>query len=424
MTIARWVCRVAVARRSELSVMSDGASVDAVWWSAPEGVRGDAVRHKTRCLSRGGGGCSCSPSYQAQVWSARDQKPIRRTFDSLAEARAWRQESQVAVRRLTMRAPTSITVAGGGGGVAGRGRRWAGADAFGVAVQAVGASQLRGGAAHEAAARAWASAFVGCVPEFVCRIWLIDWWGRGSRPVRCGTRSCLLRAIYRRALDRGDVAVNPTLKLLVAGAEARPGAGRARATEAAALIAALPLADRGLWATAVYAGLRRGELQALDWSSVDLGQGLIRVERSWDRRAGLIDPKSKSGKRRVPIPEALRSHLLTHRLQQGRGGRGLVFAGRNGRPFDPGSVAARARTAWARAGLEPIGLHDCRHTYAAFMIAAERQRQSTEQLHGPLNNHRHTRPLRAPAPRQSNRKRQRSSIPGSNRRTNTACKEP
>ena len=72
-----------------------------------EGIQ---VRHRTRCSSRGGGVCSCSPSYQAQVWSVRDRKPIRRTFGSLAEARAWRQESQVAVRRLTMRAPTSITV--------------------------------------------------------------------------------------------------------------------------------------------------------------------------------------------------------------------------------------------------------------------------------------------------------------------------
>jgi len=33
-------------------------------------------------------------------------------------------------------------------------------------------------------------------------------------------------------------------------------------------------------------------------------------------------------------------------------------------------VTRRARTAWREAGLEPIGLHECRHTYAAFMIAA------------------------------------------------------
>ena len=35
-----------------------------------------------------------------------------------------------------------------------------------------------------------------------------------------------------------------------------------------------------MWATALYAGLRRGELAALRWADVDLERGLIRVERS------------------------------------------------------------------------------------------------------------------------------------------------
>ena len=29
----------------------------------------------------------------------------------------------------------------------------------------------------------------------------------------------------------------------------------------------------------------------------------------------------------------------------------------------------RAKTAWARAGLNPISLHECRHTYAAYIAA-------------------------------------------------------
>ncbi len=33
-------------------------------------------------------------------------------------------------------------------------------------------------------------------------------------------------------------------------------------------------------------------------------------------------------------------------------------------------LTRRAHTTWRRAGLEPTGLHECRHTYAAFMIAA------------------------------------------------------
>jgi len=36
----------------------------------------------------------------------------------------------------------------------------------------------------------------------------------------------------------------------------------------------------------------------------------------------------------------------------------------------PETILARARKAWRIAGMQPITLHECRHTYAAFMIAA------------------------------------------------------
>ena len=39
-------------------------------------------------------------------------------------------------------------------------------------------------------------------------------------------------------------------------------------------------------------------------------------------------------------------------------------------PFQPSSVLLRAKAAWRGAGLDPITLHQCRHTYASLMIAA------------------------------------------------------
>ena len=39
-------------------------------------------------------------------------------------------------------------------------------------------------------------------------------------------------------------------------------------------------------------------------------------------------------------------------------------------PFTPTAVRRRALTAWRRAGLEPIGLHECRHTFASLVIPA------------------------------------------------------
>ena len=109
-----------------------------------------------------------------------------------------------------------------------------------------------------------------------------------------------LRAIFRRAVARGDVAVNPTTGLELPAVRGR----RDRIVspeQAAKLLDALPERDRALWATALYGGLRRGELQALRWEDVDLAKGVIRVERAWDVREGQIEPKSRAGRRTVPI---------------------------------------------------------------------------------------------------------------------------
>jgi integrase len=98
-----------------------------------------------------------------------------------------------------------------------------------------------------------------------------------------------LRAIFRRALQRGEVGVNPTTGLDVPVARGRRDrvVGPAEARE---LLEALPEVDRALWATALYAGLRLGELRALTWACIDLDTGLIHVVRSWDAREGPIEP--------------------------------------------------------------------------------------------------------------------------------------
>lgn len=74
----------------------------------------------------------------------------------------------------------------------------------------------------------------------------------------------------------------------------------------------------------------------------------------------------------------LRPLLAAWRLQCGRR-EGLVF-GDGSRPLDPRGAARLAATAWKRANaergenelepLEPIGLHEARHTYASTMLAA------------------------------------------------------
>jgi integrase len=137
--------------------------------------------------------------------------------------------------------------------------------------------------------------------------------------------------------------------------------------EAELLLAALPARDRSIWATALYAGLRRGELMALRWDDVDLANGVIRVERAYDEKARLeIAPKSRAGRRTVPIVGALRDILVEHKANHPHA-EGLVFGDA---PFQPSNLWRRAQRAWSRAGLQPIGLHEARHTFASVLIAA------------------------------------------------------
>ncbi len=140
---------------------------------------------------------------------------------------------------------------------------------------------------------------------------------------------------------------------------------------AAQLLAAAPDGDRALWATALYAGLRYGELRALRWGAVDLGGGTIRVRESWDTKEGSIAPKTRTSQRTTPMPGVLREFLLDRRLQVGEcDDETLVFGVAGGRPFHANVIYRRADAAWKKAGLGRLRLHQARHTYASFMIAA------------------------------------------------------
>jgi integrase len=93
------------------------------------------------------------------------------------------------------------------------------------------------------------------------------------------------------------------------------------------------------------------------------------LRRGWDAKEGPIEPKSRSGRRHVPIVAELRRLLVEHGLRNGRRA-GLVFGREPGTPFTDTTVRKRAAKAWAAARLEPIGLHEARHTFVSIVIAA------------------------------------------------------
>jgi integrase len=327
---------------------------------------GIELRHSKLCASRDGGSCNCKPTYQASVWSARDQRRIKKSFTALAAAKAWRAEAQTAIRRGTMRAPSQLTLrdaakAGLVGAREGSIRNRSG-DRYKPSVVRTNEIALRLRLLPELGGRRVSEIRRADVQDFADRL-----LAHGEEASTIRNTLMPLRAIFRRAVARGDVAVNPTTGLELPAVRGR----RDRIVspeQAAKLLDALPEGDRALWATALYGGLRRGELQALRWEDVDLAKGVIRVERAWDVREGQIEPKSRAGRRTVPIAVVLRDYLVEHR--QLTGGRGHVFARANGKPFDAVTIGERSKNAWRRSGLEQITLHEARHTFASLMIAA------------------------------------------------------
>ena len=329
---------------------------------------GIEVRHKKACASRNGGRCNCQPTYQASVWSARESKRIRMTFPTLAEARAWRSETQTGVRRGTLRALARTTVQEA-------------ADALVTGMKS-GRVRTRSGDLYKPSAiRSYEAALrdhivprlgrarLGDVQHCDVQRIADDLLAEGRDPSTIRNALMPLRVIFRRAVEDGDLAVNPCARLRLPAVRGRCDR-IASPEEAQRLLAALPDRDRPVWATALYAGLRRGELMALLWEDVDLASGVIRVERAYDdKERAEIEPKSRAGIRAVPIVGALRYVLVEHKQRQGRD-EGLVFGSSPEAPFQPSNLWRRAQRAWKRAGLKPIGLHEGRHTFASVLIAA------------------------------------------------------
>lgn len=178
-----------------------------------------------------------------------------------------------------------------------------------------------------------------------------------------------LRIIFRRALQRDRITVNPTVGLDVPTTKGSRDRFASKA-EASDLLEALPVKERALWATAFYAGLRRGELQSLRWDHVDFSKHMIFVRRSWDEAEGDQTPKTKGSKRDVPIVGVLASILSAHEAATGRSGAEFVFGDTGAKPFVSTTTTDRATLAWKNARLDRITLHEARHTFASMMIDA------------------------------------------------------
>ncbi|HET8954716.1 MAG TPA: site-specific integrase [Solirubrobacterales bacterium] len=326
-------------------------------------------RHSRNCPAKRGKRCSCNGGYRAEVYSPRDKKKIRKTFTHKADARSWAAEVKRGVDLGTLRAPTKRTLDEA-------------AAAWLAGVEAGTVRNRSGNRYKPATLRGYRQALEDHVLPFLggrkmnaittsdLQALVDRWTAEVQSPSTIRNSIKPLQAIYRRARAREGLAVNPTRDLELPAPS--PKEVEIVAPEVAAqLLDVLPVEDRALWATALYAGLRYGELRALRWSAVDLAGGAIRVTESWDPKEGTIAPKTKNSQRTTPLPGLLRDYLMEHRIAAGEPPvDALVFGDKSGKPFQAATIYRRADRAWKTQALSRLRLHQARHTYASFMIAA------------------------------------------------------
>lgn len=122
-----------------------------------------------------------------------------------------------------------------------------------------------------------------------------------------------------------------------------------------------------LLATAIYTGMRRGELGGLKWDCVDFARNQIIVKRVRDRN-GLRDTTKTGKSRLVPINPSLYPILLglwNKRTDDTQ----LVFTKENGMDLDAHHLGRDFDTYQKKVpGLKRIRFHDLRHTFASQFV--------------------------------------------------------
>jgi integrase len=125
---------------------------------------------------------------------------------------------------------------------------------------------------------------------------------------------------------------------------------------------------------AASSGLRRGELYGLRWNDFDPETKTVTVKRA-NIDTSIVAPKTRAGKRTVPVFASVRKAILEHKLASAHSGPDdFVFCDVLGRPLNPSTTVIRDLAAtFKRAGLPKLAFrfHDLRH-YAGSCLIAER----------------------------------------------------
>lgn len=122
----------------------------------------------------------------------------------------------------------------------------------------------------------------------------------------------------------------------------------------------------------LYAGLRVGEVCALQWKHINLTSGVLEVRQTIQRiqntdnitesrtRIIISEPKSSASIRDIPLPQFLTRILAEYQAEPDT----YVVTGRNDHYMEPRTLQNRFKHCMLECGLEPVNYHTLRHSFA------------------------------------------------------------
>jgi integrase len=189
------------------------------------------------------------------------------------------------------------------------------------------------------------------------------WAQAGASGSTIRNRLMPLRVIYAEAVRNQEIASSPFDHIRLPKING-PRRRYVSWQEGEQVLAVLPDEIARVYAVALYAGLRAGEIGALRRSDVDLDARHIRVARAVDFPTGKLNTPKSGRERTVPIVDELLAYLEPAMMVATS--TGFLFPGSSvERPFSYSFYRKKAREAQLEAGLDPISLHVLRHSFAS-----------------------------------------------------------
>jgi integrase len=344
--------------------------------------QGVYARHQQACRTTATGNakaCDCTPRYYGVVWDRAASKTRKtRRFGRVGEARNARHDLVEAL------ADGKLPSASRGPQLEDARDKFLEAARSGVALNKWGRRYRRRAVEDlDSALRhvpdRMARRRLGDVRRSDVQKLVDDLSGAGLSGSRIRSIVNAIRSLYRWAQDRELTSHDPAALVRLPTIDATPRDRVATPAEFTSLLSTLPVEGALPFALAGYATARRQEICVLDWRHVDLKLGALELAADDEGR------KPGGSWRIVPLVKPALTLLKRAWIAQGRPKEGKVcpprHASRSGMLALAG-VQRRVQKQWVDNRLEPIGLHEARHTAATWLDHAGVSPKVASQLMG------------------------------------------